>query len=649
MAEQNILDLREDVDAATLRKVLIPHRLPRAERYRTYFGKSADLNRIQAALLQADGGLMVELTDLESEMMALDPHLSAVMRKRVGSIQCLDWRLEPAKGTGVDAKLAEQIADVVRQHLEAIPRFNAHLVDLGWATFYNRAALEIHWAVQGGAVRWRPTELSWIHPRRLAFGPERELRLINTFRRLSDFVEQGFALRDYPGKFLSWQPRLFNEYPEREGLGPRVLYWAYFKRFSWRMRMALTELFGIPWRIIETDKDAPVNTDAIDAAFEAAEKLGETTAAAFGPGMKLNIPQTGDQKGELFGMTTEEVNGEVSKLVLGQPGTTDAVANRAETIVQKGEQDIILASDAEGISSSVQRDVVNVDVALNYGDAAIAHSPKFVIDTTPPRDATKELERITQVVSLGVPVPVAEVREAGGTREPAEEEEFVIGSQNEAGTTVFDIVDPNAPAPEPVAPVAPGTVPSLDDTLAAAGGLEAEGPEGQVERAEAEQLARSFGLPFDSAVRALRACDAGQARELFAIPGLGTDDIKWLVERRLRVAHVVPIALDGHTRVHDNHGHELHIPDSDIVSGSTQAYQMRGGGDHDHTLTLTRAHQMLLLAGEEIEVESSEGGLVTPHTHVVTVSRTGTQVDIDYADLERDGGTEVPPPRPFRW
>ena len=54
-----------------------------------------------------------------------------------------------------------------------------------------------------------------------------------------------------PYKFIEFMPRLFCDYPEREGLSPRILYWSFFSRFGTRERLILMELFGKPWRIVK--------------------------------------------------------------------------------------------------------------------------------------------------------------------------------------------------------------------------------------------------------------------------------------------------------------------------------------------------------------------------------------------------------------
>ena len=289
------------------------------------------MNTIESAIIQADNGVMVQLCDLESEVLGLDPHLSSLLAKRFGSVQCLDYDLELPTGPDVDKREAKDISESVRQALNTIPFFNERIYDLLWGLYDGRAALEIEWQhYPQRRFPWQPCELRWIHPRRLSFGPQRELRLIDTFQARGDFVPQGIAIDDHPGKFLWWMPRLFREYPEREGLAPRTLYWSFFKRFSWRYRMILTEIYGIPWRIVTQDKEAPPNHESVEQARDAAEALAQESTAAFGPGVKCEVVQPGDRSTEMFDMTHDKVNSEQSKLVLGQTGTTDAVANRAE-------------------------------------------------------------------------------------------------------------------------------------------------------------------------------------------------------------------------------------------------------------------------------------------------------------------------------
>jgi phage gp29-like protein len=498
------------LDASALRQTLIRREVPEDEMYRRTFGRSLDLDVIKNCLEGANVGYMVDLCDLESESMAMDPHLSGTLAKRFGQVMTADFDVTPPKGlTGTDKKWAEIAADQNRKTLQRLPDFRQTLYDIAWAIFDGRSAMEVHWLEATGAgrdeFRWRPFDLSWIHPRRLSFGPARELRVIDPMRGVSYFrPENGWALEDFPGKFVWYKPRLFREYAEREGLGPRCLYWAFFKRFSWRMRMLLTELFGIPWRIVTLEKDAPIGGELLKNAKVEAEKLGGETTGAFGPGVKVDVVFPGENEGGLFSMTDKDVDAQMSKLVLGNVGTTDAVANRAESIVQKGEQDILFQRDGGGVSERVNSQFMLPMTVANLGRDAAHIASVFQIRTQPPRDRKAELDRVSVVVGWGIPVAVSAVREMGGLEAPQPGEAYIVGApggKDSFGNPLpakVKVVDPNA-SPDPAdggGGQQSGEGDATDPGMAAGqlpadGGPEAAGVEGQAAAALRDMLGLS--------------------------------------------------------------------------------------------------------------------------------------------------------------
>jgi len=476
-----------DNGAAQLRKALIPARLPTSENYRRYYGRAVDPNVIQTAMLNADAGLMAELTDLEDECLGNDPSASSVLVKRFGSIACLPQDLTAAKGKGIDEVLAEEIADGVRQHMAQIPHFAERLYDLAWALYYGRGAQELHWRLGGSILKWEIEELAWINARRLSFGPEREIQLVDAYNRRGNFQPEGFALRDFPHKFIWWTPRLFNVYPEREGLGPRMLYWMFFKRFSWRMRMLLTEIFGIPWRIVSSDKDANVQADALKAIADEVENLGQDNTAWIPAGAKLEIVFPDGRSGNLFEVTNNDVDRQLAKLVLGNTGTTDGEqSNRSNAIIQKSEQDIILTRDAQALSQRVQWQIVKPLVLLNWGPRALSHMPTWRLRTDPPRDTEKALKNAGLVLDMGLPVAEQQIREISGLRRPDINETQIIKTGG-GGVDQF-----GNPLPPQVKVVDPGADPknNVDDMKAQSGELEGGGTDEAVARAVADMLER---------------------------------------------------------------------------------------------------------------------------------------------------------------
>jgi phage gp29-like protein len=456
------------MSAADLSRILIKRRLPQSEKQRTYFGRSIDMARIEVGLRQADYGIMYSLCDMESEALALDPHLSSTLSKRFRAVQALDWDLELPTGPDVDKVEAQLIADKCRSDFKAIPFFTERLYDLLWANYDGRAALENHWARRSsGRFPWHICELGWVHPRRLSFGPARELRIINPARPRGDFQVDGLAVDDFPGKFLWWMPRLFREYPEREGLGPRTLYWAFFKRFSWRTRMIWTEVFGVPWRVVTIDKDAQ-GAD-LDEAREAAEDLGQESTAAFPPGVSCDIQMPDGENSDHFSMSHDQVNQEMSKLVLGNTGTTDAEANRAESIVHKGEQNIFQMADSEGVGERLTNFLVHPTAILNFGPDSIPNAPSFVLRSKQHRDLKSEQERADKAIAIGVPVAVSQYREIAGVREPEPDEPYIVQSSS-GGTDAFG--NPTPAETTIIDPKAPPEVQPVETDALEAGGLE---------------------------------------------------------------------------------------------------------------------------------------------------------------------------------
>lgn len=512
-----------DITISDLRRRIVPRRLPASEQYRTYYGRSLDMARIEYAIRQAEFGFMVPITDLESETLSLDGHVQALAVKRFGAIQSVPWGLTPAKGPGIDPALAEECHDIVHAQLTQIPCFGERLYDLAWAEYDGRGALEIQWDQRPGNVPWWVEGLDWIHPRRLSFDQRRDLRLIDTWRSVGNFIEQGFRLADAPAKFIWWMPRLFREYPEREGLAPRSLYWCFFKRFSWRHRMILIELFAVPWRIGKASETA--SPEGIEDAEAALERLGQDTTAMLEQGIEVDVVEPGEKSGELVSMTSGDVDKEMSKLWLGNTGTTETdQTNRSNGIIGKGEQEIILDRLGEGLSGRVQHQLVRPIVQLNRGDDALSHAPTFELQTDPPRDRDKDMGLIERAVKLQVPVAIDEIRETSGTREPDDKEAYVVGALDATGNVTYQVVDPKAPA-----------APTIDDAAKKAPAQEDAGVAGAKDRAEQDAsmvaaIVRRTGLDEAAATRAYEAASSGAYAELNRIGGLGSDDALWIVE-----------------------------------------------------------------------------------------------------------------------
>lgn len=431
-----------DAPAAALTHTQFGH-LPRSEVFaRRYYGRNLDLVQIENAILMAQIGIMSPITDLFRETLRNDPAVSGMVFKRLANLSSCDWDIQAAN-VGVDNQKAKQIADACRIACLRFRNFRQFLYDMGWGAVDGRAASEIDWSVADGAIRYWPTSHTWIHPGRLSFGPQRELRVVERHRQTSLYYQVGLALNEQPaGKIVQWMPRNFGDYPEREGLAPRILYWMFFKRFSWRDRMTLIELFGLPWRIVETDvgPDVPLpSPEALDDAEAAAENLGAETTAAFEPGMHLKVFPPHPESGTLHSMTAEEVNDEIAKLILMQPKTMTGDTNRAAGVISDKQQEAPLQRDGTGLQECITEQLLRPFVELNYGAENLIYTPTFHLRTDPPRDRKADLERANQMLGMGVPLVEAELYEVSGYRRPKHGEPIVRQALNAGQPNAFGV------------------------------------------------------------------------------------------------------------------------------------------------------------------------------------------------------------------
>ncbi|MCP4674366.1 MAG: DUF935 family protein [Deltaproteobacteria bacterium] len=447
---------------------------------RQIFGRAISMDKIERAMKAAYRGNMEPFTDLSRETIDTDPHLCSVLFKRFGSVTTLPLEIHPAAGPGVDKERAKYYASVVREHVLGIPNLHQRLLQLGWGLFDGRSAQEINWrpAKSAGSPFGRvsivPDQLEWIHPRRLCFDPRRQLVVLDEGQRhAGNFASVGFSLdpdelrrRRLHTKFIQWKPSLFGEYQEREGLAPRALYWSFFKRYSQRERMILIELFGKPWRIIEVDEDSDASAEDLDDADLAADQLGGSSSARMPRGTKLNVVQLDAKSSENHRAVIEDCDRQLSKLVLGQTGTTDpnpAGINNTQADVMQAEQAGVLIWDSIALGEIVTAQLCRPIIELNFGADELIHAPRFVLRWDRPTDRRADIERLKKALDAGVEVALTEAYESTGYRQPESDEPVVRIDQppQTPGSA-------NPPVPRPVVVYPPGESPATGEQLPSA-------------------------------------------------------------------------------------------------------------------------------------------------------------------------------------
>jgi phage gp29-like protein len=422
-----------------LSEQLFGDRVPISENYRVHYGRALDLAKIDFAMREAAWGFMRPLTDLSRETAAIDGHLSSLLQKRLNRLAALDWEVSPASeetnGAPVDGDRAEELASIVRGQLKGLPRFRDALTQLAWGVWDGRSASEKLWRRER---LWTIDDLCWIHPRRLSFDQHRDLRVVDASRSGGGFLDVGYPIEEVPFKFITYKPQLFADYQEREGLAWRALYWSFFCRFGARERMSLMELYSRPWRTVRTDPayQGPPDDRALETAYQAVQRLGFNNAAKMPPGVVFDLLQPAvAANGPLFADSIDHAMKILSKLVLGNTGTTDAVSTGLGSSIgdaHLSEEDLIIWADANRLAEVIQAQLVREIVELNFGREALAHCPQFKFRTEPPLDVEQEQKRFDAALELGMTVPLEQAREKLGIRELKDGEPYLQRVQRPA-------------------------------------------------------------------------------------------------------------------------------------------------------------------------------------------------------------------------
>lgn len=402
--------------------------------FRREYGRDVDLERIRDALVWSQQGLMADLADLTTEARDLDLTVTSALQRRFGEIQSLEWDVQPADVTTPKEKaLAQKWADLYRGALLRVKELSQLQYDLAWAAWDGRAAAEFTWERVAGVsgVSYAALAARPFLARELSFGPKRGLMWVDPWNAQGYFRKEGVIFEEYPGKFIAYTPRRFNEAPEREGIAPRAAHWTFFKRFSWRMRMALLEMWGIPWRIIQqTDTASMVDyTGQLKNAKNEVAALGAETTAALGPGMKLDVIQGASGEMPLITSTPEEINAELLRLILGTEATTQGTPGglAGSTVATMAAQQALLVTlDAIGLAERWREQHTRPFMVANAGEeVATLYTPKVALITQKARDRARELEVVKTLVELRVPVAMKTVREIAGIAAPEEDDETI--------------------------------------------------------------------------------------------------------------------------------------------------------------------------------------------------------------------------------
>lgn len=360
------------------------------------------LNPIKlAGILQgAETGDATRYLEMAEEMEEKDLHYAAVIGVRKRGIRAMNLIVEAASEDTRD----QEVASFVEGQLGATATGMA-LQDMLDGLGKGYSATEIVWNRDG--VRWEIGDLLWRPQRWFEF--DRVDGCTLHLRDLSGPVPIA------PAKLIAHMPKVKSGIPIRSGLA-RLAAWGYmFKNFSIRDWAIFVEAYGHPLRLGKFDTTA--TPEQKRTLLRAVQRIGTDMAAIVPQSMEMEFVGAKTGNVEFYERKARYWDEQISKGVLGQTATTDAIAGgHAVGKVHEQVRDDIRDADAEQLAATLERDLARWLTEFNFGpDAGVPRLRFEAPDEIPIEDFRKGVETM---VGLGMPVPSKPVYERYGLAAP---------------------------------------------------------------------------------------------------------------------------------------------------------------------------------------------------------------------------------------
>ena len=412
--------LTEDVMGATLGGVRSP--------LTGYPGDGLNPERLAAILREADRGDPVRSMELGQTIEERDLHYAGVLGTRRRSVSQIDITVEAAEDGGADG---EHWATAVRKWLQR-DELQTDLFDILDCIGKGYSGTEIIWDTSEG--QWEPARLEWRDPRWFRFADHD----LSTPMRL-DAAGQKLPLEG--GKFIWSRIKAKSGLPLRSGLA-RIVAWAWmFKAYTQRDWTIFTQTYGQPVRIGKWGTGA--SEEDKKTLFRAVSNIAGDMAAVIPDTMQIDFVEAANVGAAhtLYKERCDWLDQQVSKAVLGQTATTDAVTGGLGSGKEHRQvQEDIERADAKELGGTLNRDLIGPWMALN--GVPRKFWPRLKIERPPAEDLAAWTTAVTPFIDRGLPVSAASVYSKFGLSEPQAGEALLRPSGAQNG----DQTPPDGPA-----------------------------------------------------------------------------------------------------------------------------------------------------------------------------------------------------------
>lgn len=379
-----------------------------------------DPEGLASVLLEANEDPLMYL-QLAEDIEEKSFQYAATLGTRKRQVSQLDVTVEAASKDPID----QAIADDVKNNLVDSGLIQSALFDMLDAIGKGFSLMEIIWDLQGS--HWNIDSLDWVDPRFIRF--DRPTRRIPLLRGEDD---GGIGIPLPPYKFIWTRIKAKSGLPIRGGLA-RPVAWAWmFSNFALKDWVQFCEIYGVPFRYGEYAPGASASD--INSLLQAVSSIAADGAAVIPSNMKIVFQDVGSKSGsgDVHSMLTDYLDKQISKLVLGQTGTTDGTPGQlGGKLDHTAVREDIERADANALTVCLNRDLVNAYCFLNYGERP--KYPMVRVGRAEPKDAQLMIDTAAKLVPLGLRVVQSDILQAAGFNEPQPNDVLLTPPANPAG------------------------------------------------------------------------------------------------------------------------------------------------------------------------------------------------------------------------
>ena len=356
------------------------------------------LARILRAAEEGDADSYLELAEAMEEK---DLHYAAVLGTRKRAVAGLELTVEAASDEARDVAAADLVRDFLNRDELREELFN--ILD---AIAKGYSVTEIVWDTS--KTPWLPKGLKRRDPRHFEF----------------DRLGEELLLKDESGpeplaayKFIVHRCQAKSGLAIRGGLARAAAWFYLFKNFDIKSWLKFLEVFGLPLRL---GKYGPGATESDKRTLlEAVRNITSDVGAIIPDTMMIEFVAAaapGAKGTDNFYQFIDYIDKQVSKLVLGQTGTTDTGQYVGTSDAHREVRDDIEVADAVQLAATLNRDLIRPLVSLNFGELALF--PRLRIAREKREDLKALIENLSTLVPMGLEVEMSVIRDKLGLPEP---------------------------------------------------------------------------------------------------------------------------------------------------------------------------------------------------------------------------------------